>query len=101
MVKDSLKLGYAEHLLFSSSLFRNKGVLINHDGGKFKRIRSSLQESLLEASMLSPLNMAPIYFISVSWGIRLSLESKITFMNHHTLSLSNNSLVIITLWSIF
>ena len=98
MVKDSLKVGYTEHLLYSSSWYKNKGLLVNHDGGKFKRTGSSLQEDLLEASLLFPLNMTPIYFMSVSWGIHLSLESKITFMSHYTpLSLSKNASVIIAL----
>ena len=71
MVKDSPKVGYTEPLLSSSSL-KSKGVLVNHDGGKFKRTRSSLYEALLAASLLLPLNMAPVcLFRSVGESICL------------------------------
>ena len=37
MMRDSLKVSYIEHLLSSSSLLKNKGVLIHHGGGKFEK----------------------------------------------------------------
>ena len=62
MMKDSPKVGYTEHLLSSSISFKNKGVLINHDRGKFKRTGQVYKKTktLLAASLLSPLNMAHV-----------------------------------------
>ena len=37
MMRDSLKVSYIEHLLSSSSLLKNKGILIHHGGGKFEK----------------------------------------------------------------
>jgi hypothetical protein len=54
--------------------------------------------NLYGSSLLLPLNMAPVYIMSYSWVIHLSL-SHLNSMCHHTFLFKENLMVVVTLYS--
>jgi hypothetical protein len=100
VMRDSSKMSYTEHLLSSSISLKKKGVLSSHGGEKIKGSGSSFGKHN-DSCWLSSLSMEPIWFLSRSWVICLSLSNTNTVSLHTPSSHPKSASVIIALCLVY